>query len=130
MASRIGLSASRLPLKDHPGGERSGALVVEGVEGPVDDLARIGLALARALDDLGDLGGHPLADQPRQLGLKAGGRAEMVEQIGVGLADPGADRLQGHRLRPRFDQQARAPPRARRPGSLPGSGVHALLTSV
>src|SRR3954471_2928619 len=36
--------------KDHPGGERSGALAVEGVEGAVDDLARVGLALALALE--------------------------------------------------------------------------------
>ena len=32
--------------QDHPGGERSGAFLVEGVEGAVDDLARVGLALA------------------------------------------------------------------------------------
>src|SRR5688500_14895881 len=35
-----------IAAEDHPGRERSGALAVEGVEGPVDDLARIGLALA------------------------------------------------------------------------------------
>ena len=95
-----------IAAEDHPGGERSGPFAVEGVEGAVDDLARIGLALALALDDPGDLGRDPLADQPRELALEPGGRAEMVEEVAVGLADPGADRLQSHRLRPRFDQQS------------------------
>src|SRR3712207_1680582 len=78
--------------EDHPGGESPGALAVEGVEGPVDDLARIRLALPLALDDPRDLGGDPLADQPGELALEAGGRSEMMEQVAVSLADPGADR--------------------------------------
>ena len=69
-------------------------------------------------------GADPVADQPGERRLQARGRAEMVEQIGVGLADPRRDRLQRHRLRALLDQQARAPPRARRRGSLRGSGVH------
>ena len=46
--------------EDHPGGERPGAFLVEGVEGPVDHLARIGLAMPRALHGL-DRGGATLA---------------------------------------------------------------------
>src|SRR4051812_47984879 len=34
--------------EDHPGGERAGAFLPERLEGAVDDLARIGLALPRA----------------------------------------------------------------------------------
>jgi hypothetical protein len=41
-----------------------------------------------------------------ELRLQAGGRSEMVEQVGVGLADFRRHRLQRHRLRPLFDQQA------------------------
>ena len=42
---------------------------------------------------------------PRQLRSKAGGVAEMVEKVGVGLADARSDRLQGDRLRPLLDQK-------------------------
>jgi hypothetical protein len=104
-----------IAAQDHPGGECPGALAVESVEGPVDDLARIGLALALSLDDPRDLGGDPLADQPGELALKAGRGSEMMEQVAVGLADPGTDRLQSHRLRPRFDQKG--PRRLQRGGA-------------
>ena len=53
----------------------------------------------------GDAGDDPLADQGGEGRLEPGGRAEMVEQVGVGLADLGRHGLQGDRLRALLDQQ-------------------------
>jgi hypothetical protein len=61
--------------------------------------------LAGALDGLADAGGDLLGERTGKLGLEPCGRAEVVEQIGVGLADPRRDRLEGHCLRASFDQQ-------------------------
>ena len=91
--------------EDHPGGERAGAFLAERVEGAVDDLDRIALAGAGALHRFLDARDDPAGDHRGERGLQPGGRAEMVEQIGVGLADLRRHRLQGHRLRPVLDQQ-------------------------
>lgn len=90
---------------DHPGGKRSGAFLPERIERPIDDLARIGLALSSTLNRLGYPRSDPIPDVACKLRLKPGGGAEMVEQIRVGLADPGPDGLQSHRLGAGFDQQ-------------------------
>jgi hypothetical protein len=85
--------------EDHPGGERAGAFTPENIEGLVDDITRIGLAGASALDRLGDAGGDRIGDRAGKLALEPGGGAEMVEQIGVGAADLSGYGLQGDRLR-------------------------------
>ena len=72
---------------DHPGGERPGALLAEGVEALVDDHPGIGLAGAGALDGFGDAAVDRVGDRLGELALKSRGRAEMVEQVGVGPAD-------------------------------------------
>ena len=97
--------------EDHPGGERAGALLAERVEDAVDDLDRVGLVGAGALHRLLDAGADAIADQLGQRRLQARGRAEMVEQIGVGLADlwrrppsaspPAAPARSARRARPR-----------------------------
>ena len=51
------------------------------------------------------LRGDRIGDRPGKLALQPGGRAEMMEQIGVGAADLRRDRLQRHRLRPLVEQQ-------------------------
>ena len=96
--------------EDHPGGERSGAFLAERVEGPVDDIARVGLAGPRALDRFGDAGRDRIGDRAGKLALKPGGRAEMMEQIGVGPADLRRDGLQRHRRRAVGRGAARARP--------------------
>ena len=116
--------------EDHPRGERAGAFLAERVEGLVDDVARVGLPGAGALDRLGDAGGDRIGDRARKLALKPGGRAEMMEQIGVGPADLRRDRLQGHGRRALGEQQLARGLRARRSGFLPGSGAFVLLTLV
>src|SRR4051812_37600926 len=65
--------------KDHPGGERAGALLAEGVEDAVDDLDRVGLVRPGAPHRFLDAGADSVADQLGQRRLQAGGRAEMVE---------------------------------------------------
>src|SRR5205823_14968708 len=80
--------------EDHPRGERSSAFAAEGVEGLVDDIARVGLAGPREFDGPGNARRHRFGDGAGELGLQPGGRAEMVEQIGVGEADLRRDGLQ------------------------------------
>ena len=92
--------------QNHPRGERPGALAAERVEGHVDDVAGIALTGPGRLDRLGDAARDALGDRPGELGLKPGGRAEMVEQVGMGAANFGGDRLQRHRLGPVGQQQA------------------------
>jgi hypothetical protein len=46
-----------------------------------------------------------IGEMAGELGLQAGGGAEMVKEVGVCLADPRCDRLQRHRLRAGFEQQ-------------------------
>jgi hypothetical protein len=94
--------------QDHPRRERSGAALAERVEGHVDDLARVALAVPRTFDRLGDPAGDAAGDRARKLGLEPGGRAEMMEQVGVGAADLGSDRLQRNGLRSLLEQQPRS----------------------
>ena len=94
-----------VPRQHHPRGQRTAAFLAKGIEHQIDHLALgPGAGAAgenRRLD--------PLADGDRQmLGeglLQPGGRAEMVQQVGVSPPDPRGDRLQGYRLRPFLDQQ-------------------------
>ena len=88
-----GLQRLRVAGEDHPGGERAAALFAKGVERPVDDLARVRLAAAGAGDGLRDAVGDAACDIGGERGLQARGRAEMMEEVGVALAD-----LRGHRL--------------------------------
>jgi len=95
--------------EDHPAGERARARLVERVEGEVDDLARLvlgrpALVGARFLDQADDARADGFGEAAGQRALEPGGRAEMVQQIGVGAADPGGDGLQRHCLRPGLDQ--------------------------
>ena len=106
--------------EDHPGGERAGAFAPERVEGLVDDDSRIGLAGTRAFDRFGDARGDRVGDRAGELALKAGSRAEMMEQVGMGAADPARDSLERDcRTGPR-SAATHARRRARRSGFLPG----------
>src|SRR3954468_4270611 len=69
--------------EDHPRGERAGAFPAERVEGAVDHLARVRLALPRARDGMADAGSDPLSYVAGERRLQPGRRAEMVEQVGV-----------------------------------------------
>ncbi len=91
--------------QDHPGGEGSRAALAERIEGLVDDLPRVCLPVARALDGIRDLGRHLRTDVAGQSRLQARGRAKVMQEVGVGPADPPRHRLQGDRLWPRFKQQ-------------------------
>ncbi len=91
--------------QDHPCRQRSGTAAAEDVEGLVDDLARVGLVQPGALDRLSDLAGDPVSQRTGELHLKPRGRAKMMQQVGVGPADLGCNRLQGDGLRAPFDQE-------------------------
>ena len=91
--------------QDHPGGERARALFPERIERPVDDLARVRLATARAGDGGGDIVGHAARDVGGERGLQPGSRAEMVKEVGVALADFGGDGLERDGLRTFRDEQ-------------------------
>jgi hypothetical protein len=91
--------------EDHPGGQRSGTLAPERVEALIDNHPRVGLTGACAFDCIGDALRDRIGDRAGELALEAGRLAEMVKQIGVSPADLGGDRLQGHGLRPLFNQQ-------------------------
>ena len=108
MESRIGFERVAVAGEDHPRGERAGALAPEGVEGLVDDVARIGLAGTSLFDGVGDARGDRVGDRAGELGLEARRRAEMVEQVGMGAADLARDSLQRDRLRAVGQQQLRA----------------------
>lgn len=92
--------------EDHPGGERSRSLAVEGIERAVDDLAGVGLVQPSPLDGIGDAGCNALGDGPDELRLQAGCRSEMVEQIGMRPPDLRRHRFQRDRLRALFKEQA------------------------
>jgi hypothetical protein len=49
--------------------------------------------------------GDRIGDRLGKLALQSGSGAEMVEEIGVGPADLGRDRLERDRLRSLFEQQ-------------------------
>ena len=105
MESRIGFRRVAVAGQDHPGGKRSRTLAVEGVERAVDDLADVALADAGAFDGLGDAPGDAVRDGSGKLRLEPGGRAEMVEQVGVGPADLRGDGLERDGLWALLEQQ-------------------------
>ena len=79
--------------KDHPRRECAGAFAVEGVEGQIDHFASVRFMRSGTAHGLGDVAGDAIRDEPRELRLEPGRRAEMVKQIGMGAADLGSDRL-------------------------------------
>ena len=93
-----------IAAEDHPAGQRARAVLAERIEGEIHDFGGI-LRLARAnhrfLDRGDDAGGH-VFDQRL---LQPLGGSEMMQEIGVGAADPRAHGLQRHRLRADLDQQ-------------------------
>ena len=129
IASSTGFSASRLPDQDHPGGERAGALAPEGVEGAVDDVARLASPRRALADRLGDAG-DTVARWPRPAPPAGRPPSRNGGADWRGSGRSGRDRLQRHRLRPLVDAAARAPPRARRRGSPPASGVRELVIDI
>ncbi|MNL56109.1 hypothetical protein D3C87_1795750 [compost metagenome] len=96
-----------------PGRQSAGATLGEGVKHGVDQFQRGALVCAEARDG----GVQGLAQvrhhRPHQRRLKAGGRAEVVDQVGVGDTDVRRDRRQGHRIGAARQQQG-------------ASGVHSL----
>jgi len=92
--------------QDHPGRKRPGAALPECIERHIDNIARIGLTHAGALDGDRDLPIDPVGNRSGELGLKSRRRAEMMEQIGVGPSDLGGDGLERNRLRPAFEQDS------------------------
>ena len=92
--------------EDHPGGERAGALAVERVEGAVDDLARIGLALARRARTASAMPAVTRSPISRaSSACSPAAEPKWWSRLAWVLPISAADRLQGHRLRPRLDQQ-------------------------
>ena len=91
--------------EDHPGGERPGSLAPEGVERLVDDVAGVGFPPAGALDGSGNSSSDGICDRASKGALQAGGRAEMMQQVGMGTADLSGDCLQRDGLRPSFEQK-------------------------
>lgn len=92
--------------QDHPCGQGPSALTIEDVEGPIDEIARIRLAGACALDRFRDAGGHRIDDRSRQFSLQASGGAEMVQQVRVRAPDLCRHGLESHRLWPVRKQQS------------------------
>ncbi len=90
--------------QDHPARERAGAFLVERVEGQIDHFARITIAGARAHHRVADLVRHRFGDPRGERLLQPGGRAEMVQEIGMRPPDPRGDGLERDCLRPRFEQ--------------------------
>ena len=69
-------------------------------------MSRASVSPARARStDSAMLAVTEFGDRARKLALKPRGRAEMMEQIGVGAADLRRDRLQGDRRRSLGEQQ-------------------------
>ena len=106
MVSIDRLERLALAGEDDPADQLARALLGEGVEHRVDDVAQSVASPRRmrpiepsdrAADDDGDVLG--------QRAVKPGDRAEMVEQVGVGAADPLGHRLQRHRRGAFADQQ-------------------------
>jgi len=95
-----------VPRQDHPCGERPGAALPECIERHIDNIARIRLTHAGALDRGRNLPIDPVGNRSGELGLKTCRGAEMMEQVGVGPSDLGGDRFERHRLRPAFEQDS------------------------
>ena len=111
--------------EDHPCGQRPGTLAAERVEGHVDNVARVALAGAGGLDGFGDAPGHAFGDGPREFRLEPCRRPKMMKQIGVGPANLGCDRFQGHCLGAMGKQQSPRRFQRDRPAFL---GVEAFST--
>ena len=92
-------------VHQHPGGERAPALLVKGIESQVDHVARAPLARAGGQHGIFDRGANGHRQMPRQFLLKACGRAEMMEQIGMGAPDARRHGFERDRLGAKFDQQ-------------------------
>lgn len=84
--------------KDHPGGEGSGAFLTKRIENQVDDGARVGPPGSSAFDLFGDQAGDRIRDRSGEGALEARGRAEVMEQVGVGPPHLRGDRFESHRL--------------------------------
>ena len=92
--------------KDHPGGERAGAFLAEGIEGAVHDGDRIDLAGPALLHRFGNPGADPVADQRGKRRLEPRRRTEMMKQVRMRLADLRRHRLQSHGLGAMLDQES------------------------
>jgi hypothetical protein len=92
--------------KDHPRRKRSGAFTPESIESHVDDFAGIRFTCPGAFDSWSDPASDLLGDRARQLRLKSGRRAKVMEQIGVGPSDLGRDGFERHCLRAMGQEQA------------------------
>ena len=97
----------RVPIsrEDHPCGQRSSALLAEGVETLIDDYPGVGLAGACPLHGLGDAAVHRIRYRFGKRSLKSRSGSEMVEQIGMSSADFSCHRFQSHGLGALFEQQ-------------------------
>ena len=85
--SRIGIERVAVAGEDHPGGERAGAFLPNASK-VWSTMTRASASPARARSTASAmLAVTESAIESGELGLKAGRRAEMVEQIGVGPAD-------------------------------------------
>ena len=93
-----------VPRQDHPCGECPGTALAERVERHIDNIARIGLTHASALDGGRNLLVDPVGHGSGELGLKLRSRTEMMEQVGVGSTDLRGDGLERNRLRSAFEQ--------------------------
>ena len=105
MVSITGFERVALAGEGDPADQLARALIGEGVEHRVDHVALGGEALAAAGDRGGDRGRDGVRDILGQRAVEPGDRAEMMEQIGVGAADLGRDRLQGDRGGALLEQQ-------------------------
>ena len=95
-----------IAAENHPRRQRASAFAPERVERAVDDLARVSLAAPGELDRLADMSRDLFSHGAGEFRLEARSRAEMVEEVGVRLANFGRNRLQRYRLRPLLNQQA------------------------
>ncbi len=114
----------------HPAGERPATLAVERVERQVDHLARAadpGVRGARGVADR-------FADRGREIGgervLQVGGRAEVVQQVGMRAADSRAATALSVTACGPPSSSSRAPPRARRGGFPRAGGAYVLTLDV
>jgi len=94
-----------IPRQDHPGRERSRAFAVKSIKRSVDDLASFRFACASTGNRFGDAARYAVRNRFSQFCLKASGRSEMMEKVGVSPSDLRGYRLEGNCLRPLFEQQ-------------------------
>ena len=89
-----------------PGREPPGPAAVERVEHDVDEVAELALARAQAHHRRFDRGRQLAHHLAHQLGLQAGRRAEVMNEIGVTHPEVGRHGLQRDRIRSVGQQQA------------------------